>query len=192
MVKKEGCVYFFRHVGLSPVKIGYSENESPISRFQSFKMYAPYGAEMLGFINCENPHKMEMELHKKYSCRRINGEWFEITEDEVSEIIKTKTTKVQSEERNSFWEEFAKRKGEVSISALTLGEKFVNFMDSKIVESIKINRTELKDEYLKFSNSNITPQKFNKKVRLYAAKKNIKLHESKYNGIFHFYFGEFN
>ena len=47
---KKGCVYFFRHIGLTPVKIGFSTHESPIGRFEQFKTYAPYGSEIIGFI----------------------------------------------------------------------------------------------------------------------------------------------
>ena len=70
---KKGCVYFFKHVGLSPIKIGYTENESPINRFETFKTYAPYGAEIVGFFRCNNPLKIEAELHFKYSHRRLKG-----------------------------------------------------------------------------------------------------------------------
>jgi len=31
---EKGCVYFFRHIGLTPVKIGFSTNESPFDRFE--------------------------------------------------------------------------------------------------------------------------------------------------------------
>lgn len=85
--EEKGCVYFFRHIGLSPIKIGYSTNESPLDRFMQFKTYAPYGSEILGFIQTIDAKSLESKLHLKYSQKRLSGEWFEITEEEVENVI---------------------------------------------------------------------------------------------------------
>lgn len=109
----KGCVYFFRHVGLSPVKIGYSTNESPIQRFNQFKTYAPYGSEILGFVILSNPKEVETFLHKKYANKRLNGEWFDLTDDDVQKEIKFYTDVSIIEERNEFqiaWANFIDRK----------------------------------------------------------------------------------
>lgn len=90
-MKNIGCVYFFKHVGLSPVKIGYSENESPESRFKQFKTYAPFGAELLGFIPSDNARKLELYFHNKYAQYRLKGEWFELTLDQIDAEIKIHT-----------------------------------------------------------------------------------------------------
>lgn len=84
---EKGCVYFFRHIGLTPVKIGYSTNRSPINRFEQFKTYAPYGSEILGFIICDNPKELETRLHAKFLSKRLSGEWFDISEEEVLKEI---------------------------------------------------------------------------------------------------------
>lgn len=108
MILEKGCVYFFKHVGLNPIKIGYSENESPINRFEQFKTYAPFGAELIGFIRTINAKKLETELHKKYSRDRIKGEWFEITRDEVEKCISFYSNLEDIEEINNFQVAFAK------------------------------------------------------------------------------------
>ena len=84
MKKNNGCVYFFKHVGLSPIKIGYSLDDNPCKRFDQFRTYAPYGAELIGFVNCEDPKKLETELHEAYKTKRLSGEWFEIEEGEIT------------------------------------------------------------------------------------------------------------
>ena len=84
---EKGCVYFFRHIGLSPVKIGFSSNNSPITRFIQFKTYAPYGSEILGFIQTDDAKNLESKLHLKFSQKRLSGEWFEITEEEVNTVV---------------------------------------------------------------------------------------------------------
>lgn len=87
MSNSKGCVYFFRHIGLSPVKIGYSSYASPKYRFETFKTYAPYGAEMLGFIMTEDPKSLESMLHVKFKDKRLAGEWFEVTDSDVNIVI---------------------------------------------------------------------------------------------------------
>lgn len=108
-INKKGCVYFFRHIGLSPVKIGYSDNSSPIDRFNSFTTYAPYGSEMLGFIITDSPLIIEKELHKKYKPFRMKGEWFNINEQQVREEIKFYSDIEQVKQKNDFEIEYAKR-----------------------------------------------------------------------------------
>jgi hypothetical protein len=104
---EKGCVYFFRHIGLTPIKIGYSLNESPIDRFNQFKTFAPYGSEIIGFIQTTEAKKIESLLHSKYSSKRINGEWFEITEDEAIYEINFYTKVEEVNERNIFQQKYA-------------------------------------------------------------------------------------
>jgi Meiotically up-regulated gene 113 len=121
---KKGCVYFFRHIGLTPVKIGFSTNESPIGRFNSFKTYAPYGSEILGFILTDEAKEIETKLHLKYSNKRLLGEWFEITEDEVKVEVDFYSNIEDIKERNNFQIAWAKK---------------VNEKAEKINEAIKEN-----------------------------------------------------
>lgn len=106
---QRGCVYFFKHVGLSPIKIGYSQNESPIKRFEQFKTYAPFGAMLIGFIRTERAKELETELHQKYARDRVKGEWFEISEEEVNKCIKFYSNLQDIEEINNFQIAFAKK-----------------------------------------------------------------------------------
>lgn len=100
--KEKGCVYFFRHVGLEPIKIGYSTNESPLIRFNQFKTYAPFGAEIVGFIQTNEAKKIETLLHQKYSSKRLDGEWFFITENECNNEIEFYSNKEDIKEKNDF------------------------------------------------------------------------------------------
>lgn len=75
-------VYFFRETGRPYVKIGMSKNEVQ-TRFQSFKTYAPLGAYIVGYIKTSNAFLLEKELHKKYKDKRLQGEFFNLTDDEV-------------------------------------------------------------------------------------------------------------
>ena len=80
-------IYLFKHTGFSPIKIGRTSGLSVTARFNQFKTYAPHGAEIVGFFECDDCVKTEKELHKKYSKYRMRGEWFDISLDTASEIL---------------------------------------------------------------------------------------------------------
>ena len=90
MEKKEfkGCVYFVKHKFMSPIKIGYSNCETPNNRVAGMKTMSPYGLEFLGFISSDNAKLLETNLHLKFKRNRLNGEWFDISEEDVKQILK--------------------------------------------------------------------------------------------------------
>lgn len=109
MKKEKGCVYFFRHIGLTPIKIGFSKNPSPINRFNQFKTYAPFGSEIIGFIQVDNPNELEFIIHSKYNHLRLEGEWFEITEEQAIKEIDFYSKLEDIKARNEFQIEWAKK-----------------------------------------------------------------------------------
>ena len=75
-------VYFFREVNRPYVKIGLSRNDID-NRFCQFKTYAPLGAYIVGYIETNDCIKLEKDLHIKYKDKRLSGEFFNMTDDEV-------------------------------------------------------------------------------------------------------------
>ena len=148
---KRGCVYFFKHIGLSPVKIGYSENESPINRFNDFKTYAPYGSEILGFIIISDAREVEQLLHKKYSNKRLSGEWFDLTIDEVNSELDFYTNVADIKDRNDFqiaWAKHIQTKRDDINYQLKIGKKVNKF---KVFENLyysdrELNRSKIAEE----------------------------------------------
>ena len=118
----KGCVYFFRHIGLSPVKIGYSAHESPMSRFEQFKTYAPYGSEIIGFIQTDKAHELEKILHVKFASKRLSGEWFELTSKECEQTIKLYSSFEDIKEKNDFQIAWAKHLNEKNIKKEIVNE----------------------------------------------------------------------
>lgn len=191
MKVSKGCVYFFRHLGLSPVKIGYSESQSPKSRFDQFKTYAPYGCEMLGFVSLENSKKVETELHKKHASKRLKGEWFEITAKEVETEILYYSSFEEKLERSSFWEKYSNEKYvkfDVNKNENVFDQVLLDFIDDIDYNVKMINRKEMLKNYIEYSGIEITPQKFYKKVQEIFIFKNIEYKMIKYNGTYVFKF----
>ena len=151
MVEKEkGCVYFFKHVGLTPVKIGFSTNESPLNRFDQFKTYAPFGAELIGFIRAREPLELETILHAKHSSKRLKGEWFEITKEEVQKDIEFYSNISDIEDMNNFQIEWAKSlgakneelkyNGDAKSYVISMYNKNANFNRTEIANKIGVSR----------------------------------------------------
>jgi hypothetical protein len=84
---KKDFVYFFKHNNINAIKIGKTSGESVLDRFNSFRTYAPFGAEIIGFFETDDGHRDERELHKLFKDHRLQGEFFDISLDIVKNII---------------------------------------------------------------------------------------------------------
>ena len=82
-METNGSIYFIKHKNVNPIKIGFSNNDNPYLRIESYKTGSPYGIDVLGFFSVKNASEVEKKLHKKYQNKRVNGEWFDITIDDV-------------------------------------------------------------------------------------------------------------
>lgn len=148
MKDNKGCVYFFRHVGLTPVKIGYSENSSPIDRFNCFRTYAPYGSEILGFIQTYDPCKLESLIHEKFCFKKLKGEWFEITQEDVETQINLYSQKEDIENKSRFELAWANKVNKVNSNIDTSNkESFFEYYShntkeqkTKIAKKFKVTR----------------------------------------------------
>ena len=172
--KQKGCVYFFKHIGLNPVKIGYSTNESPVIRFDAFKTYAPYGAELIGFIRTLEAKELETLLHEKFSSNRINGEWFEITIDQVNSIIEFYSNIEDIKEKNEFQIAWAKKcdiksdlNGEELFFSLYSLEKNEIFIKQEILQ-----KSDLWKMFTKEQLKNIM-EKYNIKMKSYRTSSSV-------------------
>jgi hypothetical protein len=105
-METKGCVYFMKHKGLSPIKIGFTTSETPIGRFNDMNIFSPYGCEILGYIVSENPNKLENEIHKLYSNKKIKGEWYELSLDDVNFLIKKYNPEDELRKQSEFYEQY--------------------------------------------------------------------------------------
>jgi hypothetical protein len=81
-------VYFFKHINVPGIKIGKASGESVEARFSAFKTFSPYGAQNLGYYETQNGLQEEKRLHDKYAHKRMQGEFFDITELDVEAELK--------------------------------------------------------------------------------------------------------
>lgn len=79
-----GFVYLIRSG--KHYKIGITEN--PAQRMRSLNQGSPEPITKLIVQEVSNPVGIEMQLHEKYSARRVHGEWFRFGRDEAEEVRK--------------------------------------------------------------------------------------------------------
>ena len=136
-MKKYGSVYFIKHKGLNPVKIGYSSHPNPLKRIESYNTSSPYGVEVLGYIISDNSKKLEGKLHKKYQEKRLNGEWFDISIKDVQNELLIHGESDLHQQMNDF---FRKKMEYVLLSG------------SEIFEEPKIDLDVLKPDFVIYFN----------------------------------------
>jgi Meiotically up-regulated gene 113 len=70
-------------------KIGRSKQ--PNVRFKQIGLQLPFPFEVLHVIPVNDMHIAEKQLHAKYAHQHLNGEWFDLSQDEVAEIMSLKS-----------------------------------------------------------------------------------------------------
>jgi len=79
----EGYVYLLRSdIGL--YKIGKSKD--PASRIRTFGIKLPFRVEYEHVIHTSAMTTLELELHHRYADKRMDGEWFALTPEDVDAI----------------------------------------------------------------------------------------------------------
>lgn len=70
----------FREAGLSLYKIGYSKN--PAKRVASWPLL-PWVCRIVAIIPTYQPRKVEDYLHRLFAGKRLRGEWFLLSEEDI-------------------------------------------------------------------------------------------------------------
>ena len=82
---QRGYVYIIRNENSKIVKIGKSLNLT--SRLNNFKTSFGSGLILVGFFYCENYNDLENQLHKKFFDKKVSGEWFDLSEQQILDCI---------------------------------------------------------------------------------------------------------
>lgn len=82
---QKGYVYLIRAIEPnSHYKIGLSKE--PVTRIEKLDVKLPFPVEVIHLIKTDNMRGLELSLHEKYADKRVNGEWFALTDADVLEI----------------------------------------------------------------------------------------------------------
>jgi hypothetical protein len=82
-----GWVYFIRELGSeSKFKIGYTDR-NPQNRLLNLQGVGLRSLELYKYIVCKDPMIFKAHLHDVYNEKHIRGEWFDLNESEVDELV---------------------------------------------------------------------------------------------------------
>lgn len=81
--RNHGFVYLLQSP-TSAYKIGRTAD--PDDRMATFSVKLPFEVEYEHLIETSNMYQLESELHARFADRRVNGEWFDLTNEDVAYI----------------------------------------------------------------------------------------------------------
>ena len=80
--QKEHFVYVMESA--KKIKIGYSSNI--VKRIKNYKSHTP-DLNILCIIKHKNAFELESKYHAMYDKKRINGEWFDLNQNEINKLL---------------------------------------------------------------------------------------------------------
>lgn len=81
--KYKGFVYLLR-ADNGIYKIGCTKR--PDARIKQLGIQLPYELEVICLLPAQDMRLLESKLHERFNERRVNGEWFQLTESDIEEI----------------------------------------------------------------------------------------------------------
>jgi len=81
------CGVYFISNSRGAVKIGNTAS-SIMQRLCTLQSGSAYPLRLVALVHTTSHKKLEAELHKKYKAKRLEGEWFQMTEDEAIQVAK--------------------------------------------------------------------------------------------------------
>lgn len=85
--KTKGRIYILKAVGQTHYKIGKTTNLN--ARINQIKPALPFKTRLIHTISSNNITKAELFLHEKFKDKRTNGEWFNLSKDDVQSLQRT-------------------------------------------------------------------------------------------------------
>lgn len=82
--KKSGFIYLVR-ANTGEFKIGYSVDVQ--KRLKAFSVQPPFEYELVHAIPVDDMVQAELMLHEKFLDKRIRGEWFKLSDEDIFEIL---------------------------------------------------------------------------------------------------------
>jgi len=87
---EKGYVYFIREDYAGRIKIGKTKDIN--QRLDTFNVKLPFHVELLHVIESNNYHYTEKLFHILFQSKRVNGEWFNLNETDISWVKSGKYT----------------------------------------------------------------------------------------------------
>ena len=83
-----GFVYLIESIDAGTCKIGITKND-PNKRLKQLSTGNDSPLILVSTFKTDNYRKLESWLHRKYSDKRLNGEWFMLSEEDINSFTAT-------------------------------------------------------------------------------------------------------
>ena len=182
-INKES-VYLLKYVGRKEVKIGMSKDLNPMKRVQQYNTYSATGVEVLGIIECLNSRITEKNIHHEFNHKKNNGEWFNLTDEDVEYIIDKYTDCEYKKAYEMFLYRYCNRiiedkyDSDYELKAKT-SENFIEWCIYSINKDVRINKSMFFNKYRIECEHDITSTKLLTWLRLYSESENLDLIEGR-------------
>lgn len=90
-VSEKGYVYFIKEDYAGRIKIGKTRDIN--QRMDTFNVKLPFNVELIHVIESANYHYTEKLFHVLFDSKRVNGEWFNLNENDISWVKSGNYTK---------------------------------------------------------------------------------------------------
>lgn len=88
-------VYLIKDTATGAVKIGISGDVG--KRLASLQTASPNKLILLHVISVEDARALELDLHAVYASKRRSGEWFDLGDDEIAQIMAIRSSYIHAE-----------------------------------------------------------------------------------------------
>ncbi len=85
--RSSGQVYLVHCVGFPYYKIGITTAITPLDRVKALQTGMPFELELVAAIPVKDAGTAERYLHDTYKEYRVRGEWFDFTDDMLTEVL---------------------------------------------------------------------------------------------------------
>lgn len=179
-VNKES-VYLLRYVGRKEVKIGMSKNVNPYKRIKDYGMYSIHGVEVLGVVPCLDGLEIEKTIHKEFRHKRIKGEWFNLTDEDVEFIIDKYSSYEYKKAYDMFLKNYIKKIQNIDEYDLDIEthEGFYEWCVKNIETDVKYLKADLLDEYNKCFKTEVKRKDLFNMISKYAYQNDIEIVEKR-------------
>lgn len=186
IMNNKGCVYFFKIIGLNPVKIGFTGNKTPMCEFDKINNNSPYGVEIVGFIPANDPELLKNELCEKYVSSKTKNDWFDISKEQVLKEIDRHTEMMDAERMNKYYRYyFTILENKATSLNKQLDEFFRDNIQFETRMEVKSLFNKAKSECINCSDIFVTntPHLFSKQLKQYCLENGYEYHNKASNGV---------
>jgi hypothetical protein len=96
-----GFVYLIKSHENQLVKIGFSKN--PVARLEALQTSSPTRLYFLATLKCENPRLVEKSIHTEFISKKVSGEWFSLSDEDIAYIYSSKEMGLDWEIHDHQW-----------------------------------------------------------------------------------------